>query len=48
LLIRLALWSLVLFGFRCCLGVNGPKYGPNFFELTASRDSDRGDAGPTQ
>ena len=26
LLIRLVLWSLVLPGFRCYLGVNGPKF----------------------
>ena len=35
LLIRLALWSLVFPGFRWCLGVNGPKFGPNFFEPAA-------------
>jgi hypothetical protein len=29
-LIRLALWCLVFLGFRRCLGVNGPKFGPTF------------------
>jgi hypothetical protein len=35
LLIRLALWSLVFRGFQWCLGVNGPRFGPNFFEPAA-------------
>jgi hypothetical protein len=30
LLAGLVFWQSLLAGFQCCLGVDGPNYGPNF------------------
>jgi hypothetical protein len=37
LLSFLGLWYLVLVGFPSCLGVNGPKFGPNFSVVASTQ-----------
>jgi hypothetical protein len=44
LLSLLALWALVFPGFRWCLGVNGPKFGPKFPALFSGLSVDSGRA----